>query len=167
MILPDVIEPGLRVVFCGTAAGAKSAAVGAYYAGPGNAFWATLHEIGLTPRHLRPDEYAELPRYGIGLTDICKVRSGSDQEVGTAGFDAAQLVQTLTEHAPAWIAFNGKNAGRAALGRPVNYGDQRERLGPCRAFVLPSTSGAARGFWDVRHWHDLAAAVARDQPNSE
>lgn len=162
MILPDVIEPGLRVVFCGTAVGAKSAEVGAYYAGPGNAFWATLHEIGFTPRQLQPREYTELPRYGIGLTDICKVKSGSDQEVGTDGFDIAQLVKTLTEHKPTWIAFNGKKAGRAALGRPVNYGDQSERLGPSRAFVLPSTSGAARGFWDVSYWHELADAVAAD-----
>ena len=42
-ILPDVLEPGLRVVFCGTAAGKASARAGAYYAGPGNAFWPTLH----------------------------------------------------------------------------------------------------------------------------
>jgi double-stranded uracil-DNA glycosylase len=34
-VLPDVLGPGLRVVFCGTAAGAVSAVRGAYYAGPG------------------------------------------------------------------------------------------------------------------------------------
>jgi len=70
MILPDVMEVGLNVAFCGTAAGTKSAQAGAYYAGPGNAFWATLHRIGLTPRELRPTEYAELLDYGAGLTDI-------------------------------------------------------------------------------------------------
>jgi len=62
MMLPDVLRPGLRVVFCGTAAGAKSAQVRAYYAGPGNQFWATLSRVGLTRRRLAPREYGDLPR---------------------------------------------------------------------------------------------------------
>lgn len=37
-VLPDLLRPGLRVVFCGTAAGAASALSGAYYAGRGNRF---------------------------------------------------------------------------------------------------------------------------------
>ena len=53
-VLPDVLAPGLRAVFCGTAAGTKSAIAGAYYAGPGNKFWPTLHAIGLTPRRFAP-----------------------------------------------------------------------------------------------------------------
>jgi TDG/mug DNA glycosylase family protein len=122
MILPDVMKPGLRV-----------------------AFWATLHQIGLTPRELRPGEYAELLDHGVGLTDICKVRSGSDREVGTGGFDVAGLVATLECYAPAWIAFNGKNAAKGALGRPVDYGEQPERLGPARVFVLPVHVGGRPG----------------------
>ena len=49
VVIPDLIRPGLRIVFCGTALGAASARAGAYYAGPGNKFWPTLHEVGLTP----------------------------------------------------------------------------------------------------------------------
>ena len=45
-MLPDVLPPGLAVVICGTAAGTASARAGAYYAGPGNAFWATLTRSG-------------------------------------------------------------------------------------------------------------------------
>ena len=41
-VLPDILQPGLRVVFCGTAAGRASAKARAYYAGPGNSFWKTL-----------------------------------------------------------------------------------------------------------------------------
>jgi TDG/mug DNA glycosylase family protein len=158
-ILPDVLEPGLRIVFCGTAAGKVSARVGAYYAGPGNAFWPTLHEVGLTPRRLAPGEFRELPRYGIGLTDMCKARSGSDAEIGADGFDVDRLVAALEEYAPAWIAFTSKNAGRAALGRVVEYGRQPERLGPSNVFVLPSPSGAARGYWDVGYWKEVADLV--------
>ena len=48
-VLPDLIKPGLRIVFCGTAAGNVSAARGAYYAHPQNRFWSALHAFGLTP----------------------------------------------------------------------------------------------------------------------
>jgi double-stranded uracil-DNA glycosylase len=108
---------------------------------------------------LRPDQYSVLLEHGIGLTDVCKTRSGSDAEVGGDGFDVPRLIAELERYSPAWIAFNGKNAARAALGRPVNYGEQPERLGGVRCFVLPSTSGAARGFWDIDVWHNLARIV--------
>jgi len=158
-ILPDVLGPGLRVVFCGTAPGTASARAGAYYAGPGNRFWATLHEVGPTPVLLAPAEFARLPQFGIGLTDISKTASGSDQQVGRSGFDPARLEATIAAVAPAHLAFNGKNAARAALGRPVDYGRQPERVAGAAVWVLPSTSGAARGFWDIGPWQELAGAA--------
>jgi double-stranded uracil-DNA glycosylase len=156
MLIGDVLAPGLRVVFCGTALGKRSAAVGAYYAGRGNKFWPTLHEIGLTPHVLQPHEYRRLLDYKLGLTDICKTKSGSDQEVGRAGFDVPRLISEMERYSPACIAFNGKNAARAALERPVSYGQQQELIGGVPCFVLASTSGAASGYWDVRPWRELA-----------
>jgi TDG/mug DNA glycosylase family protein len=158
-ILPDVLVPGLRVVFCGTAPGTASAWAGAYYAGPGNRFWVTLHEVGLAPVLLHPRDFARLPEFGIGLTDISKTASGSDQEVGRRGFDPARLAAVVAAASPAHLAFNGKNAARGALGRPVDYGRQPERIGGATVWVLPSTSGAARGFWDIQPWQELARAV--------
>lgn len=157
-LLPDVLEPGLRVVFCGTAAGTASTRAGAYYAGPGNAFWETLHATELTPVLLAPAEFARLPSYGIGLTDICKVLHGSDEEVGTVEFDVAGLEARIAEVEPAILAFNGKNAARGALERAVGYGLQPERIGGAAVWVLPSTSGAARRYWDVGTWRELASA---------
>ncbi len=46
---PDYLAPNLRVVFCGTAAGNRSAEVGHYYAGPGNEFWPLLYRSGIVP----------------------------------------------------------------------------------------------------------------------
>jgi double-stranded uracil-DNA glycosylase len=158
-VLPDVLAPGLRVVFCGTAPGTASARAGAYYAGPGNRFWATLNEVGLTPVLLRPAEFGRLPEFGIGLTDISKSASGSDQEVGRRGVDPERLASVVAEAAPAHLAFNGKNSAKAALGRPVAYGRQPERIGGAAVWVLPSTSGAARRFWDIGPWRDLAVAA--------
>jgi TDG/mug DNA glycosylase family protein len=157
-VLPDILEPGLRIVFCGTAAGTASARAKAYYAGPGNSFWATLHATELTPEELAPAEFARLPEFGIGLTDICKLLYGSDEEVGTVEFDVSGLQARIAEAEPVNLAFNGKNAARGALERDVVYGPQEERLGGATIWVLPSTSGRARRFWDIEPWQDLARA---------
>jgi double-stranded uracil-DNA glycosylase len=89
--LPDVLQPGLRLVICGTAAGAASAAEGAYYAGPGNKFWRVLHEVGLTPRELWSADYELLLSYGIGLTDLAKHAFGADADLPRRCFDALTL----------------------------------------------------------------------------
>ena len=159
VILADAIRPRLRLVFCGTALGTVAARKRAYYAGPGNAFYETLWRIGMTPRRLQPAEYPELLEYGIGLTDICKTGSGSDQEVGRGAFDVERLTALLEENRPGWIAFNGKNSASGAFGHPVDYGPQAERFAGVAAFVLPSTSGAARRYWDIAHWQELARLV--------
>jgi TDG/mug DNA glycosylase family protein len=159
-VLPDILRPDLRIVFCGTAAGSASARASAYYAGPGNAFWATLHSTGLTPTQLSPSEFERLPEFGIGLTDVCKVLHGSDQEVGTVEFDVSGLESRIAEAEPGNLAFNGKNAARAALDRSVGYGLQPERIGGAAVWVLPSTSGAARRFWDIEPWYELARVSA-------
>ena len=65
-VLPDLLSPSLDIVFCGTAVGTASACRGAYYAGPGNAFWPTLFRVGLTPRLFAPEEYRDLRRGGTG-----------------------------------------------------------------------------------------------------
>ena len=155
-ILPDVLAPGLRLVFCGTAAGKRSAEAGAYYAHPGNMFWRTLHEIGLTSRRLRPDEFPLLPGLGIGLTDLGKYHFGNDNQLPEDAFDIEGLRAKIIEHAPGMLAFTSKNAARAALGRAVAYGLQEDMIGSTRLFVLPSPSGQARGAWDVAHWQTLA-----------
>ncbi|TMK99855.1 MAG: mismatch-specific DNA-glycosylase [Actinobacteria bacterium] len=159
MVLPDVISRDLRIVFSGTAVGTKSARTGAYYAGPGNQFWPTLHRVGLTPRQLVPAEYQRVLEYGIGLTDVCKVDAGSDRAIANDGFDVPRLLALLDRYPPAIVAFNGKKAGSVVLQRPVDYGSQPERIAGASVFVLPSTSGAARGFWDERHWRAVAQAA--------
>jgi len=155
-ILPDVLRPGLALVFCGTAAGRRSAAEGAYYAHPGNLFWRALHQAGLTPRQLAPQEFPLLPNYGIGLTDLAKQYSGNDDELPRGAFDVPALVAKLEHHQPRLLGFTSKNAARAALGRATDYGLQEETWGDTRMFVLPSPSGQARGHWDLAPWLALA-----------
>lgn len=158
-VLPDVLEPGLRVVFCGTQAGAASAARGAYYAGPGNKFWKTIHAIGLVPDLFAPERFRELPRHGIGLTDVAKLSSGPDSALRGSHFDVEGLLARLSACRPRWLAFNGKRAAQAALGVSAGslaYGLQPGSFAGAGLFVLPSTSGAAAGFWSIEPWKDLA-----------
>ena len=156
MVLPDILESNLKVVFCGTAAGNKSAQVGAYYAGAGNAFWSTLAQIGLTPRELDPSEFRTLPRYGIGLTDLAKSVHGSDRRVRASDLDTRSFRLKIERFNPRIVAFNGKRAARAFFGRDLQYGLQAESIGKSAVFVLPSTSGAARAFWNQSHWKALS-----------
>lgn len=162
-VLPDVLRPGLRLVFCGTAAGTRSARERAYYAHPGNRFWPTLFAIGLTPRLYAPAEYPLLPASGIGLADLSKFHYGNDADLPVDAFDVVALEARIRHHAPGVIAFTSKHAGRSALGRDTGYGWQDATFGGARAFVLPSPSGQARRSWDPAPWQALADAV-RDQP---
>lgn len=135
-----------------------------YYAGRGNLFWPTLFEVGLTPVLLAPETADELPRFGIGLTDLAKEASGSDRELPPGAFAPARLAAVLGTWRPTIVAFNGKRAARAALGRPaahpVDYGEQAGlEIGGAVPWVLPSTSGAARGYWSIEPWRRLAEAV--------
>lgn len=162
-VLPDVLTAGLRVVFCGTQAGAASARRGAYYAGPGNKFWKTLFETGLIPEPLGPSDFRELPRYGIGFTDVAKATSGPDTALMRHHVDSVRFLAKIRQFAPAIVAFNGKRAAQAVLeeqrGRRLAYGLQPSLLVGSRVFILPSTSGAASGYWSIEPWRELAALV--------
>lgn len=160
-ILPDILAENLNIIFCGTAAGNKSAQVRQYYAGRGNKFWPILYETGLTPRLLSPHEFPTLPQYGLGLTDLAQGTSGSDASLKKTDYDVPGFRERVLRAAPRVIAFNGKNAAKFYYARSaVSYGLQDDMLGQSAVFVLPSTSGAANGAWDAAHWHMLAAFVS-------
>ena len=158
-VLDDVLCCGLTIVFCGTAAGDDSAARKAYYAGPGNLFWQTLYEIRLTERLLAPEEFTSLNQYRIGLTDLAKKTSGLDDSLTMKDFDVDRFRSRIASTKPKLIAFNGKKAASVVFERPthsIRYGLQEQSFGGCRAFVLPSTSGSGRRYWDKIHWFELA-----------
>lgn len=158
-ILPDVLRPGLRLVFCGTAAGKRSAQEGAYYAHPGNLFWRALFQAGLTPRLLAPAEFPLLPEFGIGLTDLAKRHSGNDDELPKDAFDVSGLRSKIDIYSPGVLAFTSKNAARAVLGPAIHYGAQLQPLGTTRVYVLPSPSGQARGHWSLVPWQALTKDI--------
>jgi TDG/mug DNA glycosylase family protein len=160
-LVPDLLAPGLDLVFCGTAPSPASFKARAYYANPGNAFWPTLHAVGLTPERLAPQRYPELLALGIGLTDLNKTEYGSDHELSAHAMDAASLHAKLRRFQPAAVAFTSKNAASLALGiKAPAYGRQAEPIEGAVAFVLASPSGRARSFWTIEPWREAAAFVA-------
>jgi TDG/mug DNA glycosylase family protein len=158
-VLGDLHRGGLSIIFCGTAVGDQSARLGAYYAGPGNKFWRTLHATGLTPDLLKPTDWRRLTEHGLGLTDLAKTVSGMDKILKRHDFDRDRLRQNILDWQPKVLAFNGKRAGQEFLERPVQYGQQPETIGTTALWVLPSTSGAASGHWSEEPWKLLAASV--------
>jgi TDG/mug DNA glycosylase family protein len=163
-ILPDRLRPGLKLVFCGTAAGRRSALSGAYYAHGQNKFWITLHRVGLTPHLFVPQEYEKLWELGIGLTDIAKHVYGMDHQLpkDALGPEAvAALKARILKAKPHILAFTSLNGGRKVMGARAVAGEQIERLGDTRVFILPSPSPLAANHWDIKPWRDLAKAVEK------
>ena len=159
-ILEDLLRPELRLVICGTAAGTRSAEIGAYYAGPGNKFWRTIHTIGLTPHLIVPEDWRSLDTFGIGFTDMAKNHFGMDKDLPAGCFDAGRLRAAIEEVQPRTLAFNGKAAARAFFGSgPIGYGRHEETVGKTAIWVLPSTSGAASGAWSIGPWQELADVI--------
>jgi TDG/mug DNA glycosylase family protein len=163
-ILPDRLKPGLKLVFCGTAAGRQSALQQAYYAHGQNKFWATLYRVGLTPHLFAPQDYEKLWELGIGLTDIAKHVYGMDHQLPRDALGAeavAALKARIRKARPRLLAFTSLNGGRKVMGSKAMAGEQAERLGDTRVFILPSPSPLAANHWEIRPWQDLAKAVAK------
>ena len=142
--VPDVLGPGLRVVFCGINPGRVSAAARAHFANPRNDFWRLLADAGFTPRLYEPDEQFDLPELGIGLTNAAyRTTPGSgDLRRGDFAGSAERLRELAADLRPRAIAFVGKEAYRGVFGERPELGAQRRTLADVGLFVLPSTSPA-------------------------
>jgi TDG/mug DNA glycosylase family protein len=142
--IPDVIAPGLDVLFCGINPGLYSAATGHHFARPGNRFWPTLHRSGFTPRQLDPAEQELLLERGLGISNIAARATAGAAELSPAELreGGELLLAKLRRWRPAWVAFLGLGAYRTA------FGQRRQPVGPAPAlvegtacWVLPNPSG--------------------------
>lgn len=165
-LVPDVLQPGLTLVLVGTAPSRISAARRAYYANPSNKFWRTLHEVGLTPRLLEPGEYAQLPEYGLGLTDVAKRHAGVDAALPAEAWRPDELRRKLRQYAPSLVAFTSKRGAAETVGKAtgkLSYGVQTLRLEDVEVWVLPSTSPLGHSHFQLAPWQALAARVRQLQ----
>jgi double-stranded uracil-DNA glycosylase len=142
--VPDVIAPGLMVLFCGINPGLYSGAVAHHFARPGNRFWRVLYAAGFTDTLLSPFEEQELLDRGYGITNLVERATAGAAELTSAELKegAERLVAKAERYRPAVIAFLGIDAFRRALGlRQALVGEQPLPIGPSRSWVLPNPSG--------------------------
>jgi TDG/mug DNA glycosylase family protein len=142
--IPDVLAPGLRVLFVGINPGLYSAAVGHHFARPGNRFWKALHGAGFTDRVLDPSEDATLPSMGLGVTNLVARATASAAELRPDELREGRrrLEAVADELRPVFVAVLGLGAFRTASDRPrATEGRQPEPLGPSAVWLLPNPSG--------------------------
>ncbi|MDA8307187.1 MAG: G/U mismatch-specific DNA glycosylase [Deltaproteobacteria bacterium] len=143
--VPDLISPGLKVLFCGINPGLYTAAVGRHFARPGNRFWPALHQAGFTPKIFSPFEEEELLRYGYGIVNMVAQATARADELTPqqlAGGGRA-LEEKVRVFRPRFCAVLGLGAYRTAFAHPEALpGPRPEKIGGIsNAWVLPSPSG--------------------------
>jgi double-stranded uracil-DNA glycosylase len=142
--VPDVLAPGLTIVFCGINPGLRSGQSGHHFAHPGNRFWKLLHASGWTPSRVEPADDASLIAYGIGITNLVARTTVSADELSVEELraGAAVLERKLAALGVGAIAFLGLGAFRQAFGRRgAKLGEQPEPVCRARTWVLPNPSG--------------------------
>jgi double-stranded uracil-DNA glycosylase len=142
--VPDIIAPGLDVLFCGINPGLYSGATGHHFARPGNRFWPTLHGAGFTDRLLDPSEEHLLLEAGCGVTNLVARTTATAAELSRAELADARhaLERKVRRYEPRWLAILGIGAYRIAFDRrDAHIGKQPERLGFTGLWVLPNPSG--------------------------
>jgi TDG/mug DNA glycosylase family protein len=155
--VPDVIAPGLRVLFVGINPSLYSAAVGHHFARPGNRFWPSLHAGGLTGRRLAPHEERLLLGQGLGITNLVDRATARADELSAAELAAGarRLEAKVRRRQPAVVAVLGITAYRSAFGGPgAAMGRQAETIGGALLWVLPNPSGLNATF-SVAEFHAL------------
>jgi double-stranded uracil-DNA glycosylase len=144
LTIPDVIAPGLRVLFSGINPGLYSAATGYHFARPGNRFWPALYQSGFTPRQLRPDEQEQLLGLGLGITNVVNRATARADELTTDELreGGRKLLEKAESFGPRWLAIVGVTAYRTAFGEArATFGPQARTAGATRLWVLPNPSG--------------------------
>lgn len=142
--IPDLIAPGLAVLFCGINPGLYSGATGLHFARPGNRFWRALHEGGLTPTRLHPWQQQALLDAGLGITNLVMRTTATAAELTDDELRAGRraLERKVRRYRPRALAVVGIGAYRVAFGRPrATVGRQPETIGDTLVWVLPNPSG--------------------------
>ena len=162
--VPALLRPGLKAVFVGYNPGLTSGRTGHHFAGPGNNFWTLLHEVGLTPHRLLPEEETELLELGLGITNLVThvTRSSSGLTWAQMRAGGAELRARLLSLAPGRIVCLGKDVFRALVdqprGQPLRWGLRRAWLASTPVDLLPNPSGANNALLTVQRelWRQLA-----------
>jgi len=148
--VPDLVGPGLRLLFVGINPGLWTAATQTHFAHPVNRFYPALYASGITPTPIDPAagmtdvDRAMMIERGIGITNLVRratVRADelSRDELRVGG---ERLAGFVALHRPRVVAIAGITAYRTAFRRPkARTGRQPEDLAGAELWVVPNPSG--------------------------
>ena len=166
--LPDILAPQLDVLIVAINPSVHSARVGFSFSAKGNPFWRLLHEAGLTPVLLQPEEERRLLEFGIGLTSSAQRATREATELSRAerSEGAARVERLIVELQPRYIALLGLTLYPVFFpkGSERGPGLKAATLAGAHVFVLPNPSGRNRaypGFDKKLIWYRALAELVR------
>jgi double-stranded uracil-DNA glycosylase len=169
--LPDHLRKGMKLVIVGCNPTESSVRVGHYYAGRDNPFWPIMYESGVMPEPFDYHDDKRVIEFGIGLTDLVKRPSKTQEELKREDFAEGRIVlsQKLEECAPRVVAFNGKLPYEQFAQRKCKFGLQKESLYGARVYVLPATPGSAedKRSEKVAHFRKLSQLLKKMEKDAE
>jgi TDG/mug DNA glycosylase family protein len=148
--VPDLVGPGLKLLFVGINPGLWTAATQTHFAHPGNRFYPALRLAGIIDRDLdrgRPmtdQDRAYFLERGIGITNLVNRATARAGELTPAELRAGRgrLEKFVATHQPAVDAVAGVTAYRVAFADPkAQEGEQQALLEDARVWVVPNPSG--------------------------
>ena len=148
--VPDLVGPGLRLLFVGINPGLWTAATQTHFAHPVNRFYPALLAAGVLEQRVDPSagmtdaQRAALVARGIGITNLVRRATARADELSKAELleGRVRLEELVAEHRPRVVAVLGVTAYRGAFGRPrAQPGRQPEDLGTAELWVVPNPSG--------------------------
>ena len=175
--LPDLLAPGLRLVFVGLNPSEYSAREGHYFANPRNRFWTAFNRSALLPsalgRECSPTDDAALLEYGIGFTDVVKRPTPQGSGLKAADYRewAPLLLEKLLRYRPRLVCFHGLMAYKAYLqyaeGEKAapELGPQPRPIDDSAVFVVPNPSPANARYSveALAGWYNEVAGTLRQQ----
>jgi double-stranded uracil-DNA glycosylase len=142
--IPDLVAPGLELVFCGINPGLYSGYTGWHFARPGNRFYPALALSRLTARELSPSEGDEMLAAGLGVTNLVTHATAAASELSSEQLRAGvvRLERLVTTYRPRAICVLGLGAYRQAFSqREAQIGEQPGGLATARVFLIANPSG--------------------------
>ncbi len=148
--VPDLLGPGLRLLFVGINPGLWTAATQTHFAHPANRFYPALLQAGIITEPISPsagmtdEDRDRLRARGLGITNLVRRATAraaelSDEELRAGGLE---LVETVRRTTPRVVAIAGITAYRSAFGaRRAVLGRQPEPLAGAELWIVPNPSG--------------------------
>ena len=144
--VPDLVGPGLRLLFVGINPSIMSAETGFHFAHPVNRFYPALRAAGILPDDVPTpaDAAPVLVERNVGITNLVARESVRADELDGDELRAGRtrLQQFVHEHHPRVVAVAGITAYRTAFGdRHARLGRQDASIGAAELWVVPNPSG--------------------------